>query len=291
MTSKPTSEWDASEIGALASASGKPLEVQVAQAFLGKQWSAQLGTHYAESDSDPARELDVFAEWSRRSDALNATIRVRAMVSCRGFPDNRSPLCYSLGSSVPGGRPALLTKYHLSRQPAAVVTPYQTLPSLEHGMAVRLLHAFGLIGSERIVAWSVIEREERVPKGRRDAGFVETYRRASDGDRSIFPALDSAVSAAMSWITMDRSIVGRGYYITLHIPICVFQIPFWQVSIEGGKIGGPMVVEQGYQTNSYPHLGHYKEVLTVVCSPKRISDLVVALDEVANEFTHEVERL
>jgi hypothetical protein len=290
MTSKPNSEWDAEEIKSLAQTSGKPLEVQVAQEFLKRNWSARLGTHYTEGADNTARELDVLAEWSRQSQALNATIRVRAMVSCRGFPEARSPLCYSVGRSVPAGKPRLLTKYLLHSQPRGASATYQTIPDLEQGMAISLLQSLDLTNSERIVSWDVVEREERIPKGSKTAEPVETYRRASDGDRAIFPALDSAISAAIEWISMDRNLLSSGYHITLHIPICVLSLPFWQISIDGGKLGEPRVSERAYQTNAYPHLGEYKDIMTVICAATQIADLVRALDEVANDFEYEAQR-
>ena len=92
-------EWPPQEIMDVARSSGKPLEVVCAQGFLAAGWKARLGSHF-EDGLATSRELDVLAE----REALlppphNMTVRVRALVSCRGFPAERSPLVYSVSTS------------------------------------------------------------------------------------------------------------------------------------------------------------------------------------------------
>jgi hypothetical protein len=141
-----------------------------------------------------------------------------------------------------------------------------------------VLTNLGLQGEPRIVAWDTIERDERLPKGPPGSPPVVTYRRPGEGDRHIFSALDSAISAAMSWIQFDKNRIGAGFYCTLDVPLCVLSIPFWTLRIDGGGVGPAMVKAVGYQSNSYPLLAEFKEIMAIVCSIGEIANVVDALE-------------
>jgi hypothetical protein len=288
MAGLDNTKWDAKEIEALARTSGKPLEVSVAQAFLKKhRWTARLGTHYRDGAEGEARELDVFAQCEQKDS--NATYRFRVLASCRGFPENRSPLCYVLSQGqLPHEPPIVLSSYRLPGNVKNGSPATFTLPDLERAAASVVLSNLGLQAEPRIVAWDTIEREERVPKGQPGSPPVVTHRRPGEGDRRIFSALDSAISAAMSWIQFDKNRIGAGYYCTLDVPLCVLSIPFWTVSIDGGGVGPATVKTVGYQSDSYPLFAEFKEIMAVVCSIGEIAKIVDALDDLSDTFFHEI---
>lgn len=83
-------DWPKEEVQQLAESSGRPLEVACAQAFLAAGWSARLGAHFARGALDEDRELDVLAVKEERLLARSGvTVRLRALISCRGFPSER----------------------------------------------------------------------------------------------------------------------------------------------------------------------------------------------------------
>ena len=61
-------DWPPAEILRIARTSGKPLEVECAEAFLAAGWTARLGSYYADGALDVPRELDVLAEKSVKLD-------------------------------------------------------------------------------------------------------------------------------------------------------------------------------------------------------------------------------
>ena len=50
-------DWPPAEIDRIARTSGKPFEVECAEAFLAAGWTARLGSYYADGGDVP-RELD-----------------------------------------------------------------------------------------------------------------------------------------------------------------------------------------------------------------------------------------
>jgi hypothetical protein len=78
-------DWPPREIANVAKTSGRPLEVVCAQAFLAAGWTARLGSYFSDG-LDGTRELDVLAEREELLPApLAIPVRIRALVSCRGF--------------------------------------------------------------------------------------------------------------------------------------------------------------------------------------------------------------
>jgi hypothetical protein len=161
---KKNTEWAKAKIKRLAMTSGKPLEVTAAQAFLAKKWTARLGTHFDEINSVKGpRELDVLATKvalfgpNPSSSDNSMTCQVRALVSCKGFRPDQSPLTYS-ASSVPGPPPLLLSN-HRRRQGGA-----GPVPELERAGARLLLTELKLDTSKPIVAFDILQREAKKNK-------------------------------------------------------------------------------------------------------------------------------
>jgi hypothetical protein len=90
--------WDKDEIKKLALASGKPLEVECAVAFLKAKWHVRLGTYYNDAISEKIRELDVYVERHQVIKVANKVckLRLRILGSCKGFPSDQGPATYSI---------------------------------------------------------------------------------------------------------------------------------------------------------------------------------------------------
>ena len=278
-------DWPKDEIQRVARSSGKPLEVSCAEAFLAAGWRARLGSHFADGALDVIRELDVLAE---KEEPLSSDIPVRgrAVVSCRGFPPDRSPLMYSVSqSSVPSFLPRLLSS-HRTRQPwPGQEQAYGPLDDLEGRAAAQLLNASGLTGSRPLVAFDMLERTETKPKRSKNAGEAAvTYGRSRDGDRLLFGAVDSSIKAAFFWVQEDYQRHEAIHFAALNVPICVLSLPFWDICIDRGILGEPEVKYRGYQSNAYPASPSSKEVMALVWSVDGMADLVTALDDLFRWF-------
>lgn len=186
------------------------------------------------------RELDVLAEKSVKLDgAIGITARVRTLISCRGFPEERSPLLYSVsGISVPSYEPRLFVEH---RGPWALEPgsqPYGSLPAFEIKSAIRALECAGLTTARPIVAFDMIERTESIgmKKGVPQPPVV-VYARMKDGDSSLFKAVDSAIKAAFFWRQEDYQ-KGVGF-VTVNVPVYVLSCPFWDACIDRGHVDQP----------------------------------------------------
>jgi len=116
----------------LGASAGKPLEVATAESFVRKAWKARLGSYFVDGALDVARELDVFAERESRLPS-GLPVRVRALISCKAFPQDRSPIAYSvLRDSALSFTPGLLTSH---RSP----TTLGPLSVIEERAALQLL--------------------------------------------------------------------------------------------------------------------------------------------------------
>lgn len=157
-------DWPPAEIHRIARTSGKPLEVECAEAFLAASWTARLGSYYADGALDVPRELDVLAEKSVKLDVVTGvTARVRALVSCRGFPEERSPLLYSVSrTSVPSYEPRLFVEHRGPWVLELGSQPYGPLPTLEVKSALHILELSDLMTARPIVAFDMIERTETI---------------------------------------------------------------------------------------------------------------------------------
>src|SRR5437870_118035 len=106
-------DWPREEIHRIASTSGKSLEVRCAEAFLAANWTARLGSYYSDGTLDVPRELDVLAHRGARLHAATGVVAsMRVLISCRAFPEDRSPLAYSVSKrSVPSFAPRLFVEH------------------------------------------------------------------------------------------------------------------------------------------------------------------------------------
>lgn len=282
-------DWPKDEIQRVARSSGKPLEVSCAETFLAAGWRARLGSHFADGALDVIRELDVLAE-KEEPLSPDMPVRVRALVSCRGFPPDRSPLAYSVSPArVPSFSPRLLSG-HRSRQTwAGRDQAYGPLDDLEGSAAARLLQASELADARPLVAFDMLERNVSAAKKNKHKGDAAvTYGRSRDGDRLLFGAVDSSIKAAFFWVQEDYQRQQPINFAALNVPVCVLSLPFWDTCIDGGIPGEPEVKYRGYQSNAYPGRPSSREVMALVWSVDRMADLVTALDVLFRWFRDEI---
>ena len=276
-------DWPPAAIRTIAQTSGKPLEVTCARSFLAAGWKARLGSHFADGALDVVRELDVVAERQQPLiDSPEVVARVRALVSCRGFPKERSALVYSVSeSSVPAFRPRLLSSH---RAPSSWPRGNTAGPlsNVEGAAAERLLSISGLRETRPIVAFDMVERIVKTSKGVANA---EVFERVKEGDRRLFTAADSGVKAAFYWVQEDLQQGDPLFFATLNVPVLVLASPFWDVCIDGGAIAEPEVREWGFQSNLYPARPKAREVLTVMATTDALKPVINALDDLLDWFS------
>jgi hypothetical protein len=266
-------EWPLTEIRRLAGSSGKPLEVSCAQALLAHGWTAQLGSHFKDGALDIIRELDVLAEKTGKVPNFEqVTFRLRLLVSCRGFLPDRAALAYSVSNvSVPTPKAGLLSSYRgrkLNRHGTSTGPFYD----LEQAAAAELLRLTLLNQAAPFVAFDLLEYSQ--PKS---GSKPAEYKRAGDGDRQLFTAVDSAIKAAFYWRQQQYS--EGGYFAVLNVPICLLAKRFWAVCVDGGRVGEPELRWAGYQNNSYPDHPTHTQQIALVWSSDQISILIDALDQ------------
>lgn len=268
---------DDETLRALASATGKPLEVICAREFLnyGHGWTVQLGSYFHDYNGPP-RELDVLATREetivQKTRGVSATCRVRALISCRGFAEDTYPITYSVaaGSQLvqPPALPAAFRGW-----PVLVQTR-----STEAELAATWLRLLGLEKTPPVVAIDVIEPELNPAKRSACSHRLK-------GDRRIYTAIDSAVKAALYWIDSDTIAIPE--LATLTVPICVFSERPSDFNIDTGRLGSPELRSRAYQTNSFPSgAGHaYRaNISTVMMAETEIGSLVPALESLFLSF-------
>ncbi len=269
----PNEQWPADEVARLAGASGKPLEVACAVAFIAAKWEAWLGAHF--DDDGRIRELDVLVEKNRVVPAahpLGVHCTTRLLVSCKGFPVTLSPLAYSLSARSVPDLDAALIGHELLPSPRPGGTP-EFVHEVETLGAGRLLDELGLRDERRVVGFDTIERNVA-----RDS--TVSFTRAKDGDRPLHGAIDSALKAALFWNgrkpngwsgdTQPR--------VVLHIPICVLSIPMWDVPIDDGRVGDASLRTLAFQTNFYPVRSEERQITTIISAAKTLPLVIHALD-------------
>jgi hypothetical protein len=256
-------DWDKDEIKRLTLVSGKPLEVQCAEAFLKAGWEVRLGTFYNDVASERIRELDVLAE--RRElflanglnrDVVEWRFCLRVLGSCKGFAPEHGPVIYSV-----------LTKSRSVEIPSLMC--YETRPRgqlfselMKHKGAHHFLHCTGLPSTQQVVGFDIFHRKEdqkKTPK-------VEYARKT---DRDLYEGLDSALKAAVFWYREEKR-QGRATFgtdkccITVNIPLLISSLPFWQVSIEGGTPGEPVLTSAGFHVSLYPDVDKEKPPVPIM---------------------------
>jgi hypothetical protein len=282
------SDWSTEEVRRLAESSGKPLEVACAQAFLAAGWNARLGSHFASGALDETRELDVLAVKEQRLLAQSGvTVRLRVLVSCRGFPNERAALTYSVSSScVPSFGPSLLSS-HRAREAGQRRESYGVLPDLEGHSAAQLLHATELDTARALIAFNIIERTPpKVGKGAKAPERTATYKAVGDGE--LFKAIDSALSAAFYWRQQDNSDASN--FVALNVPVLLLSIPYFDVCVDQASVGEPAVRSRGYQSNSYPDRPNPTQAMVLVWTRGELPTLVQALDSLFAWFLEELRK-
>jgi hypothetical protein len=283
-------EWPRDKIRDVAGSSGKPLEVVCAEAFLGAGWKPRLGSHFADGALGTIRELDVLVEKEENLPGRSLTVRVRALLSCRDFPPERSPLTYSVSTArVPSFEPRLLSSHRATERLLVSGRSFGPLLEAEAGGAARLLRATNLDAARPLVAFDMFERTEQASKKGKNKKATVGFQRCRDGDRRLFSAIDSAVKAAFFWVQEDLQLQRPVHFATLNVPVCLLAVPFWDVCIDGGEIGQPEIKHRGFQSNLYPYSPGSKEVMTLVWTTDDISDLINALDDLYVWFRGEIE--
>jgi hypothetical protein len=297
------SDWPPAEVQKTAGSSGKPLEVQCALAFLRRgEWAANLSSYFEDPASGIPRELDVLADrWERLGNeggGVSVICRLRALVSCKGFPPAHSPMAYSVSREcVPPFEEAVL--YENSEAGAG------TADAVSKGAGEKLLEVSGLTAARPLIAFDVIEREEREKKGKGKAGtdppFV-AFRSRPNGDRPLYEGFDSALKATFYWAQGDSLNLRltpekhRQIHLALYVPILVTSVPFWEVPIDDGIVGTPFVSRRGFQTMRYPtptpsRESRNRDVTTLIWTADDLPALVEALDKLFEWFRSEIRAL
>lgn len=285
-------DWPADEILRIARTSGKSLEVRCAEAFLAQNWTARLGSYFADGALDVPRELDVLAErGARLHTAPDVTAKIRAVISCRGFPNERSPLTYSVSNaSVPSFTPRLVVEHRGPWPLNDVGTNWGPLRSYEAVSAGHLLNGAKLANARHIVAFDQIERTEGTKKVKSGPQKVTVnFTRMKEGDSGLFKAIDSAVKAAQFWGREDYQTAGC--FATITVPVLLLGASFWDVCIDGGRVTDPRFAPKAFMVNLFPTPGApARELMSLIWSVDEIASLVYLLDQTFAWFTSEINK-
>ena len=287
--------WDKKEIKKLALESGKPLEVQCAEAFLRERWKVRLGTFFTDFASEKIRELDFLAQRdfpfkarNLNQDVIDWNLRLRILGSCKGFRQKQSPATYSVFSnSLTVEAPSFIC-YECGLHGRTVAD------AMRQRTANNFLSRAGLLDTQQVVGFDILQREETAPrKGKNDSTLVE-YSRV--GDRDLYEGLDSAVKAALFWYREDRHqqrmrIGGddRGN-ITLNIPLLISSFPFWNVSIDKGAEGEPELKSSGFHVGLYPSGDEERPpepVMTILWEVGKLQELTQCFNRLIDYFVDE----
>jgi len=279
----PNTEWPADKIREVAANSGKPLEVECARAFMAGGWTTRLGWYF--EDGARTRELDVLA--TKVSGPPTMPWKIRALISCKGFPAEKSPMTYSVSrQALKGYDPMLLAQYRLPggrRIPGG--DQFGRLEEIEYNSGGILSVSHTLKDCRPFVAFDTLERK-CVARGK-----TEDIEFKRCGDLDLFEGADSALKAAFD--AQFRDMQSGAPFATLSIPILILSKPFWDTCIDGGRVDTPVLQGASYQSNSYPlPLGHSRSVMTLIWSKQNIEGLVALLnEELAAWFDLEMELL
>jgi hypothetical protein len=263
---KPT-DWPPEEVAKIAAGSGKPLEVTCALAFKKAEWLARLGSYFIDPVTRSMRELDVLIEKTFHRSNDGHQLRIRVLLSCKGFRPTCAPLAYSVSRDV--------VRPYENRLPSRVAEVNAS--AFEREAATQLLKETGLIAPARpIVAYDVVEREEP-----RKEGQPATFKPL--GDKTLYAGIDSAVKAALFWKNYDGFVTGSASL--LYVPVLVIGTPFWDVCIDHGQVGAPEILKRGYQTCAYPiEAERMTAMTTLVWAAEELDELVEALGELSEWF-------
>jgi hypothetical protein len=286
---KSNTQWSKARIKRVAGASGKPLEVGVAEAFVAKGWKAHLGTYFDDDTLRPLRELDVLAERDvqRPGQHREYTVRLRALVSCKGFAPDQSPLTYSVASAVGKSLVPNLISSH------RVHSSSGTISRIETEGAAELLSSTGFAATPPLVAFDVVARKVVKQRGQRSVDYK------SIGDRRLFEGIDSALKAALHWRGQDYS--SYNDFATLNVPMCIVSQPFWDIPINSNGLGEPIIREYGFQTVLLPRKGAQgphtdttrstESPVILISTVAHVGHVVKALESLHQWFVPAIDRL
>lgn len=283
--------WDKAEVKRLAQVSGKPLEVQCAEAFLKTRWNVHLGTFYTDVASEKIRELDFLAErdfsFSAKNvnhDVIQWRLKLRILGSCKGFAAEQMPATYSIAAhSRSIERPHFIC-YECGIHGRTVAD------SMKKRTAENFLRNKGVSSEQQIIGFDIFQRKE----DQRKPPQVEYVRKT---DRDLYEGLDSAIKAAIFWFKEDRRLdrlrIGGGDqgYIALNIPLLISSLPFWSISIDQGIVGEPELKNSGFHVGLYPSEDKEKPshpIMSILWSITAIDELTDHLGRLINFFVDEV---
>jgi hypothetical protein len=277
----PIANWDKNELKKLALKSGRPLEIQCAEAFLKARWQVRLGTFYNDIASEKIRELDVLAEKKEsfqitgsNRDAVEMTLCVRILGSCKGFAPEHGPAIYSVFANSPSVQKPRVMCYETE------LRGKNFADSMRQQCAKNFLHSVSLSTAQQIVGFDIIQCRE----DQRKPPQVEYLRKT---DRDLYEGLDSALKAALFWYQEDKRqgknrYGGNSCYVAVNIPLLVTSLPFWNVSIEGGNPGEPELKSSGFHVSLYPSGDKEKppqSIMSILWEAAKLEELTRHLDQ------------
>jgi hypothetical protein len=283
----PIADWDKDQIKKLAQASGKPLEVQCAEAFLKAGWRVSLGTFYTDIASERIRELDALIEKSftfvlpDASKTLNWTVTLRVLASCKGFPPDHGPATYSVSANSQTVQQPSFMCYAAEFRGGAFAD------AMSKRGADILLHRAGLWTARQVVGFDILRCED-ISLRRKDQKGPPQFEYSRNGDRDLYEGLDSAIKAAAYWFQEDRRlrnqrVSARDCRIVMNVPLLVTSQPFWDVSIENGTTDEPILKSSGFHVSLYPPLEKDRQpeiVMSVLWQASKLDELTKHLDGV-----------
>jgi hypothetical protein len=165
---------------------------------------------------------------------------------------------------------------------------HEVANALGEAIAPIALERVGLKGTRPLVAFDVVARTTVQENKQRNRPERTTYELKGDG--ALYPAIDSAVKAAMHWNQAEYQTTPSGFA-TLNVPICVLLKPFVDVSIDDGTAAEPEERSIAFQTCTYPMFDpRYgrRRVTVFVVTQQRLADLIAALNMLFLDFRQRV---
>jgi len=285
-------KWDKDQIKRLAQVSGRPLEVECAEAFLKAKWHVRLGTYYTDIASEKIRELDFLAERDFRFNtvaqnhaAIIWKVRLRILGSCKGFAAEQGPATYSVAAQSQA-----IEKPHFNCYECGI-HGRNIANSMSRKSAETFLRITELSSARQVIGFDIIHRKE----DQKNPPQVEYLRKT---DRDLYEGLDCAIKAAAFWYQEDkrqnrRTIGGDDHaYITLNIPLLVSSRPFWDVSIDQGTAGDPELKSYGFHVSLYPSGDSEKPpepIMSILCEAGKMEELTRHLNNLFDYFIKEVQ--
>jgi len=199
--------WDKNELRNLAFASGKPLEVQCAEAFYQKGWHVRLGSFYRDIDNK-LRELDVLVEKRLQLDfnEQRCDVTLRVLCSCKGFPTENRPVTYSVSQN----RNVTLQPKFMFGDKSHFGPPIMPNKVEE---AADLFIRRALLEQRQVICFDIFERAVTQKKNGKE---LIGYKRKTD--RDLYEGLDSAIKAAIFGLSAMQKVTNETTSLMLRLP-------------------------------------------------------------------------